>query len=118
MPIERRTIDFRPAPSGWRLVYLADDDPAGYATVPMPGWLVLEEVNSDKNGDLDTQRTLPPGDRWRTVVVAASDGANLYPADDAENFWMALGPGESEPPAQLVKEEKASRSEAARRERR
>ncbi len=113
MPYDRRVIDLRPAPAGWRLVYLADDDPAGYVTIPMPGWLIVEEVHYDREGGISEDLTPPPGNRWRTILAAGSDGSNLHPAEDDENFWMAIGPGEDEPPGLLVDEEKARRREAA-----
>ncbi|MFD5572240.1 hypothetical protein [Streptomyces cadmiisoli] len=113
MPYDRRVIDFRPAPAGWQLVYLADDEPEGYVTMPMPGWLVLEEVFFNNKGGIDAEHTPAPGDRWRTILAASADGSTLHPAEDDENFWMAIGPGEAEPPDQLVEEEKAQRREAA-----
>lgn len=39
-PAEWIDHDFRPAPPGWRLVYLVASEPDGYRVMPMAGWLV------------------------------------------------------------------------------
>jgi hypothetical protein len=110
---DSRIIDFRPAPPGWRLVYLMDGTPEGYVTAPMPGWLIQEEVYYSRQDTIDDEDTPAPANRGRSVTAAGCDGAYLFPAESAENFWRVLGPDEDDPLDEQVEEEKASRREAA-----
>jgi hypothetical protein len=96
------TIDFRPAPSGWRTAYLVDEEP-GFITIPMPGWLVQEEVlyNIQTGQDLDKTG-------HRRVIAGDFDGAEVVEAD-ASNLWCVLSPDTPEPTAEDVRRAKQER---------
>ncbi|WP_435589792.1 hypothetical protein [Micromonospora aurantiaca (nom. illeg.)] len=85
-------IDFRPAPPGWRAVFV---DPAEADTqveiVPIPGWLIQEDLHDARS---------------RRVVAAAQFEGNPHLVDvddggddprDPGTFWKILPPGAAEP---------------------
>lgn len=86
---EFRTVDFRPALSGWRIAYATPDGPQ---IEPMPGWLIREEVEYDTHTGDVTART-----GSRQVVAAHLVGSEAEPAHGHAEFWCVLGPGQSEP---------------------
>ena len=84
--------DFRPAPPGWRLVYLTNLAGTIPYIVDMPGWMVQQRRGMDD----------------RRVVAANIDPAGqLYPAGEgevgptptyeAEQFWGVLSPTDPAP---------------------
>jgi hypothetical protein len=86
---EFRTVDFRPAPRGWRLVYATIRGPR---IEPLPGWLIREEVEYDTDTYEVVART---GDR--DVVPGHLVDGEIQPAHRHENFWHVLGPGQDQP---------------------
>lgn len=78
-------VDFRPAPLGWRLVYLIDDQ---VQIVPMPGWLI-EEQHEDRAPFTRTGS--------RRVVAADMDEYAVDSVAGRSAFWMVLGPEQDEP---------------------
>ncbi|GAA4209488.1 hypothetical protein GCM10022252_76090 [Streptosporangium oxazolinicum] len=99
-----RTIDFSPA-TGWLLVYLSNDAPGGYFTVPMVGWLIQEECDLDPVTDAPILRKVA---RTRVVAGVAFDGV-VEEADAAENFWQALPISAPAPTAEAARQESAER---------
>jgi hypothetical protein len=106
---EYRTADFRPAPDGWRIVYLLTDGTIEYE--PMPGWLIREEVEYDSNTFEDIAVT-----GHRTVVAAQLVDCTLIPADDHSSFWHVLGPGQPDPTPEEAAAEQARRRKPATEE--
>jgi hypothetical protein len=112
------TIDFRPAPPGWRVVFLWDKQ---REVLPIAGWLIQERYSqgsqdpyplSDALGDDEKvfgrrrrviAGTAVKGYGW--VVQAIDD--NL---DDVADVWRILGPGEPEATDEEEKEERAARA--------
>lgn len=110
MRITMRTIDFRPAPTGWRIVWLSALE-AGYSTSPLPGWLIQEEVARDELTDhpLDT-----PDERDRYVMPAfLRDGFVPESVEGIPEFWYVIGPGEPPPTDEEVAAERAARAHRA-----
>jgi hypothetical protein len=105
-----QTIDIRPVPAGWRIVYLGDD-PEPMWTVDMPGWVVEREAMVDAAGDLHSVE-IPD---IRVVAGAIQDGV-IGPAVDTSNFWKVLTPSDSIPTNEEAVQERADRAsqEAAR----
>jgi len=106
-----RTIDFRPLPPGWRLVYL--DAPTGTWIADMPGLLIQEAVLRDSYTFEDVMVEAEPADRGRRVVAAAWEVGTLEDATEADNFWMVLGPNEVAPDAPAEAEERERRQKFA-----
>lgn len=90
-----RTIDFRPAPAGWRVLVL--DTTGVLAERAMPGWLIQEAVSTDEDGGIWHDH---PEDRVRiiTAAISADEGA-LHPARSLMDFWCVLGPDDPVPTA-------------------
>jgi hypothetical protein len=109
-----RTLDFKPAPPGWRVVYLNSDK---RQVVPMAGWIVQElyllDIDADQAHDVESpERRVFPG------VCLDAYGWEVEPVDsDASLLWMILGPGQTEPGEEEEAEERARRAEDARRRR-
>lgn len=99
-----RTVDFRPAPPGWRIAYATSDGPR---TEPMPGWLIREEVECDTHTGDVIKRT-----GSREVVAAQIVESEASPVYDDHKFWCLLGPGESAPTPQEAADEMARRNVA------
>ncbi|NJP28074.1 hypothetical protein FLW53_28515 [Microbispora sp. SCL1-1] len=97
-----RSVDFHPAPPGWRSVFLADD--GTITTEPMPGWLIQEEIEFDAETFEDIS---PTG--YRRVVASYMDGAELEPVSDFSGFWCVISPDQPLPTAEQAAEELASR---------
>ncbi|MFF9153832.1 hypothetical protein ACF1AB_16565 [Streptomyces sp. NPDC014846] len=91
-----RTVDFRPAPDGWRTAWITRD---GLAVMPMPGWIVQEEV---EHNDQHTDDGRPTG--HRNVVAGRIEDNGIEPIECAvdREFWLVLGPGEAEPTSDEV----------------
>lgn len=102
---EFRTVDFRPAPPGWRIAYATAD---GTRVKPMPGWLIREEVEYDTDTYDVVART-----GARDVVAAHLVGSEAERADGHDDFWRVLGPGEPDPTAEEVAAKMARRAERA-----
>lgn len=83
-------IDFRPAPDGWRVLFLDQDE--NLDIKPMPGWLILGESAHDTTWDLPGT---PTGGRM--VAAAAEWKGVLEAAHDDDAFVKVLGPGEPVP---------------------
>lgn len=84
--------DFRPAPLGWRLVFLNRD--TSIRVEPMPGWIILEEREQSMGGD-----SYLTGDR--RITAAMADGAEVFSVDElGDLFWYVLAPDEPEPTQQ------------------
>ncbi|KUL26611.1 hypothetical protein [Streptomyces regalis] len=96
-----RTVDFRPAPPGWRIAFATI---LGPVVEPMPGWLIREEIECDTDTGDVIKRT-----GSREVVAALVVESEASPAYDDPGFWHLLGPGEREPTAEETAEEMARR---------
>lgn len=96
-----QTVDFRPAPPGWRVVALFGDR---RDVLPMPGWLIQERYLLD-----DNDKVVPEPDdgirgRQRRIAPGLTvEGYNwcVEPSDentpDVDNTWMVLAPDQPEP---------------------
>lgn len=91
-----RTIDFRPAPPGWRAVIAHET--LGLSDHVVAGWVVLEEIDDEYRTLVD----VPAEDRERQVMAAghADDGivmeiGLLVPAP-GNKVIEVLGPGEAD----------------------
>lgn len=96
-----RTIDLRPAPPGWRALYV--DDNGRTWTAPLIGWAIQEDAPA---GERD--RWHPPADRDRQIVPATADPANgpepwVIQHDD-EQFFCLIAPGDEPPPPGVIDE--------------
>ena len=112
------TIDFRPAPPGWRVVYL---HPGGRDVVPIAGWLIQERYTQTGNFPDDLADDLHADEqvcgRQRRVIpgyVSVEYGWTVWPIDkyeggDAE-IWHVLPPGAPKPDAADEQNERASRA--------
>ena len=96
-----KTIDFRPAPAGWRVVSLFEDR---RSVLPMPGWLIQERylidahdkvVSEPNDGTYGRERRVAPG-----ITVEGYDWC-VQPTDenmrDLDATWMVLAPDQPEP---------------------
>lgn len=104
------TVDFKPAPPGWRLAYLEEEKehlaPQLYIR-PFPGWLVQESQWYTVHNDEPMIRKVPPPEHAlleRRVVAGDIDPhdsglATVVPALDfgPATFWKLLAPGEERP---------------------
>ncbi|GHE31983.1 hypothetical protein GCM10017673_38440 [Streptosporangium violaceochromogenes] len=101
-----RTLSFSAAAPGWRLAYLDPQEPEGYFTVPLPGWVTQEEcVHHPATG----VTTRPPVPDTRVFPAAADEIGHLEEADLSSNFWLVLPPGAEPPTAEAAREESAAR---------
>ncbi|HEV7961711.1 MAG TPA: hypothetical protein VGP57_04135 [Actinoplanes sp.] len=88
MAYEWVDVDFRPAPSGWRVAYV-DAAKNKITHVAMAGWMLQVHTGADRNDD-----------RERRVVPAVHGGMNGLPvgevvaAECVAEVWAVLGPGE------------------------
>ncbi|MFF4823130.1 hypothetical protein ACFY20_08845 [Streptomyces sp. NPDC001312] len=94
-----RTVDFRPAPAGWRIVWLTD---SGVDIAPMPGWIVREE--------LECERGRSTGYRDVVATRVEDHGAEPISLGTDVNFWYVLGPGEPEPTLEAAAAERERRA--------
>lgn len=93
-----RIIDFRPAPDGWRIIYLLND--ASLHISPLPGWLITEQI------EYDTRTMEDVGDRGtRSVIAAVATENELLPVCMDGPFWCVLGPGQVDPTTQETAKE-------------
>lgn len=84
-----RTADFRPAPEGWRTVWITQQ---GMTIAPMPGWIIREEY------EFDTPNSDGRSTGSRDVVAGRLEEYGVEPIDFTDkSFWFILGPGEAEP---------------------
>jgi hypothetical protein len=99
-----RDIDFRPAPPGWRAVYL--DTHGTVSTEHIAGWLIQEEVSHAQSGRLHPRGDISAEDRNRRVVPAFHDvqasGAVLVGIDVIAGPWRILAPGQPDPTAEEI----------------
>src|SRR5258708_3802513 len=98
------TVDFRPAPAGWRIAFLFPDH-GGAATMPMPGWVVQEEVGSQFESDTPTSRQ---------VVAAMIVDGKIMSALDNPAFWQVLAPTLPDPDQDEIDEALAERGDGIR----
>ncbi|SNY72897.1 hypothetical protein [Paractinoplanes atraurantiacus] len=112
-----QTVDFRPAPPGWRVVSLFGDR---RDVLPMPGWLIQERYLIDEHGQVVAE----PGDgvrgRQRRIAPGVTVGAFHWcvePTDEnmpeVDSTWMILAPGQPEPSEEDQVAEVQRRTEAA-----
>jgi hypothetical protein len=98
-----RDIDFRPAPPGWRMYFLAGNG-VGLRTYPVAGWLIQEATGEE----YEPQTEVPAQDRDRRVVPAFWNrdfGVELQPADlGGDDPQWVLGPGQPDPTAEEIAE--------------
>lgn len=97
-----RTVDFRPAPPGWRIAFATT---LGPVVEPMPGWLIREEVEYDTRTE-DVVACTGSREVVATIVVESE----AAPADSHPDFWHVLGPGEPDPTPEETAEEIARRA--------
>lgn len=88
-----RTLDFRPvAAHGWRVLLLKPEQ--GTDEVPLVGWLVQEEYETDPyDGEHSTRER-------RVVGAIMTDDYEPEPLDRIGGFWLILGPFEPTPSAE------------------
>ncbi|MEW2382324.1 hypothetical protein AB0873_09560 [Micromonospora sp. NPDC047707] len=94
-----RTIDFRPAPPGWHIVHLTDEDLYRHA---LPGWLIQEDDGGDR----------------RVVIGGVDEDGEVRPALIGlwnVSAWYVAGPDDPDPTREEVEQERARRrGEAAK----
>lgn len=99
------TVDFRPAPAGWRLVYWFPDEQK-MELRPCPGWLIQEQraYDSDTYESATTYDDSPPD---RRVVAATIGSGSIHVDDEVDDatLYGVIGPGESPPPENALSEE-------------
>ena len=102
-------ISLAPAP-GWRAAFIHDDGDGrdGYSTEPLLAWCVCEVTDRPCIGS-SAESTKRVNEIHGLVMAGYAQCA-----EETENFWRFLGPGE-EPAAAEVKAEQASRAAAGRR---
>ncbi|MFJ7242352.1 hypothetical protein ACIQWB_35235 [Streptomyces olivaceus] len=85
-----RTVDFRPAPDGWRTAWITRD---GLEICTMPGWLIREEIEH-ASPNSDGQST-----GYRDVIASRIDHNGIEPIETVSDasFWYILAPGEDVP---------------------
>ena len=105
-----RTIDFRPAPAGWRAIGLSEDeDGRGWYSLALPGWLIQEECRY-AGAAMDE----PAEDRDRRIVAAFDENGRLWEADESmTDFWYVVGPGDPDPSQEEATRERACRERNA-----
>lgn len=112
------TIDFHPAPPGWRVVYLY---PQIRQTFPIAGWLIQDRytqgvvdpypVSIDLDSEeqvLGRRRRVIPGivtEVYDWAVQAIDDNH-----EDNDNIWKVLAPGEPDPTDEEEQAERARRA--------
>jgi len=103
-----RTLDFKTAATGWRVVYL---DPEKAVVLQVPGWLVQESYLYDLADDQAHDDDAPE----RRVIPGVCSGIYdwlVEPIDvDSEFLWRVLAPGEPEPTYEEEQAERAKRAE-------
>lgn len=100
-----RTVDFRPAPEGWRTAWITSE---GLEVTPMPGWLVREESEHDSHNSDDGRST-----GYRDVIATRVEDYGIEAIDPIDvSFWFVLGPGERKPTEDEVAAEIARRKAA------
>lgn len=111
---EWRIADFRPAPPGWRAIFLDGDQ--GWISWALPGW-IIEEKWEQPFGDAPH----PTGEK-RIEAALTIDGSGVAPIKGGcftDDFWDVRGPGDSDPTPEEEAEERAARARiAARRQQR
>lgn len=99
-----RTVDFRPAPEGWRTAWIT---PSGLYIAPMPGWVIREEFEYDSPNSDEGRST-----GSRDIVAARVEDYGIEAIDAADrSFWLILGPGEPTPTEEETAAEAARRTE-------
>lgn len=97
-----RTVDFRPAPEGWRIAWITEDR---LDIAPMPGWIIREEFEYDSPNSDDGRST-----GARDIVAARVEDWGVEPVESVDGgFWFILGPGEPQPTEDEVTAEIARR---------
>jgi hypothetical protein len=100
-----RDIDFRPAPPGWRAVYLGSEGDVRIEY--LAGWLIQEEELYGHSGRKHPREDTRPEDRDRRVTpafhAAAQFGAELVEVESVEGLWRILPPGEPDPTAEEIR---------------
>jgi hypothetical protein len=112
-----QTVDFRPAPPGWRVVSLFGDR---RDVLPMAGWLIQERYLLDDNDKVvpepddsvrSRERRIAPG------VMVEGYGWCVVPSDEnmpeVDNTWMVLAPDQPEPSEEEQTAEVQRRAELA-----
>jgi hypothetical protein len=116
MTREWRDIDFRPAPNGWRVLYLDDTEEVGWGAWPMAGWLIQEYAEDDGYHEgVGADEDRKPGDRPRRVIAAVVEDLELVPVDSPMfDPWTIIGPGDPDPTREQAERAVRSRLEASR----
>ncbi|MEU9183355.1 hypothetical protein AB0D14_02055 [Streptomyces sp. NPDC048484] len=97
-----RTVDFRPAPEGWRIAWLTQ---GRLDIAPMPGWIIREEFEFDSSTSEDGRST-----GARDIAAARVEDWGVEPIEATDSgFWFILGPGEPRPTEDEVTAEIAHR---------
>lgn len=99
-----RILDFAPAPTGWTAHYITPTTDGGFThwTLPVAGWLTVEEWCEDIDGNRDPRSTP------EVAVVAAVHGdfGDLTRANGevfGNQYVDITGPGEDIDPAHLAR---------------
>jgi hypothetical protein len=99
-----RDIDFRPAPPGWRAVYIDVDGNA--RTEHVAGWLIQEEEFYGQTGRKHPRGDTQMEDRDRRVVpafhYADEFGVTLVGVDVVRGLWRILAPGQPDPTSEEI----------------
>lgn len=97
-----RTVDFRPACAGWRVIHLGHDAPSrtwtdAWSARPLAGWLIREDDN---------------GDRQVVAADVDEDGEVLRVRVGLPNVsaWYIAGPGDPDPTPDEIRAELDARA--------
>lgn len=92
---QRRPISLTTAPPGFRAIIVSSD---GWDEVPVIGWELVENVRTDRYGEVQDEIGAEWRPReWRVAGLAGEDG--LVDLEDyyGDNYWMVLPPGAPDP---------------------
>jgi hypothetical protein len=114
---EWRTVEFHPAPAGWRVGLPPWPGQEDCVEVAMPGWLVQEEMFYDHSTDgyvVEASEDGLPIPRTRRIVASLLVEGTVEAVDDeahAGDVFVVLGPYEqfTEAHRECLKEEAAIR---------
>ena len=110
-----RDIDFRPAPTGWRVWFVSEDNAWQR---PVAGWLIQERAIYDEYDDDPTpDYGTDVADRPRRVATATYEESILLAFEDDPNGYAVIAPGESDPTADDIAEQTAVQRAAGERRR-
>lgn len=107
MSYQWRDIDFRPAPAGWRVIFVAPKPPHWFSR-PLAGWIIQEQAHLDHRGHVEADN-LAASDRDRRIVAGVHDPEGQLVLEAAISdwygeVWLVVGPGQEDPTTNEAKQ--------------